>query len=208
MEIQETNVPDQQTNEISAGDQNHTHVPVDQPAAEPLQPDSTDNRQPVQPETPQGQPEVGVQAQPENPQGQTINPASAPPDYGQPVMGQPYVQAGYAQPQPVYIQQPTPEQVAAGQAAATQRYGQVIHSVEQFVNGEATVADVVKTLYTTTAQDTQLWKGVLVGAAAAVLLTSEPVRDVMGKTMGGLFPGLKQNKSTNQEKGKTTDKED
>lgn len=98
---------------------------------------------------------------------------------------------------------PNPEQIAAQQAAAQQRYGQVVGTVEKFIEGEATVSDVVKTLYTTTAQDDQLWKGVLVGAAAAVLLTSEPVRKVMGETLGGVFPGLK--KGSNPPSEKTTE---
>ena len=68
-------------------------------------------------------------------------------------------------------------------------YSEVIKSVEQFAEGEATVGDVVKTLYTNTAQDDQFWKGALVGAAAAVLLTSGPVKETMGKTFGGLFGG-------------------
>ena len=112
---------------------------------------------------------------------------------GIPVTGQP-VQSGYVHPQVVYMQppQPTPEQIAAQQAVAQQRYGQVVGAVEKFIEGEATVADVVKTLYTSTTQDDQLWKGVLVGAAAAVLLTSEPVRKTMGETLGGVFPGLRK----------------
>ena len=56
------------------------------------------------------------------------------------------------------------------------------------------MADVVKTLYTNTSQDDQLWKGAIVGAATAVLLTSTPVREAMGKTLGGVFPGLKSEK--------------
>jgi hypothetical protein len=100
-------------------------------------------------------------------------------------------EGAYSQPQ-----QPDPEQIAAAQAASNQRYGQVINSVEQFLEGEATVSDVVKTLYTNTTQDDQLWKGVIVGAAAAVLLTSDPVRKVMGQTLGGVFPGLKQSQQT------------
>ncbi len=106
-------------------------------------------------------------------------------------------QQPYVQPHVVYVQQqPSPEQLAAEQAAAQQRYGMIVNSVEQFLEGEASVSDVVKTLYTTTSQDDQLWKGVVVGAAAAILLTSEPVKEVMGKTLGGLFPGLKEGKNT------------
>jgi len=145
-------------------------------------------------------------AQPEQP-GQSGQNYQLPPGYavdpatgqvvfvGIPAVGQP-VQPGYVQPQPqvVYMQppQPTPEQVAAQQAAAQQRYGQVVNTVEKFIEGEATVSDVVKTLYTNTTQDDQLWKGVIVGAAAAFLLTSEPVRKTMGETMGSVFPGLKK----------------
>lgn len=82
------------------------------------------------------------------------------------------------------------ESLAHEKAAAEQRYAQMIASVEQFVAGNATVGDVVKTVGANVAQDDSLWKGVLVGAAAAVLLTSGPVREVMGKSVGTLFPGL------------------
>lgn len=117
-----------------------------------------------------------------------------PPGYAyEPATGQVFY-VGPAMQQPVYTQlQPDAEQIDAAQAASTQRYGQVINSVEQFLEGEATVSDVVKTLYTNTTQDDQLWKGVIVGAAAAVLLTSDPVKKAMGQTLGGVFPGLKQN---------------
>ncbi len=109
-------------------------------------------------------------------------------------------QQPYTQPHVVYVQpQPSPEQIAAEQAAAQQRYGMIVNSVEQFLEGEASVSDVVKTLYTTTSQDDQLWKGVVVGAAAAILLTSDPVKEVMGKTLGGLFPGLKEGKKASSE---------
>lgn len=127
------------------------------------------------------------------PPGYAVDPATGQVVFTGSVTQQP-VQPGYVQPGVVYMQpqQPTPEQIAAQQAAMQQRYGQVINTVEKFVEGEATVADVVKTLYANTTQDDQLWKGVIVGAAATVLLTSEPVRKVMGKTLGGVFPGLKK----------------
>lgn len=111
-----------------------------------------------------------------------------------------FVPLNYEQPaQTMVPPQPTPEQaaeMAARQAAAQQRHGQIIHSVEQFIEGNATVSDVVKTLYVNTTNDDQLWKGVIVGAAAAVLLTSKPVRQAMGKTLGGVFPGLKESGSS------------
>nr|WP_321400892.1 hypothetical protein [uncultured Desulfobacter sp.] len=66
-------------------------------------------------------------------------------------------------------------------------YAQIIKSVEDFAEGDASVADVVKTLWTETSQDDQFWKGAVVGAAAAVLLTRGPVRGAMGKTFGSLF---------------------
>ncbi len=129
------------------------------------------------------------------PPGYAYDPASGQVFYVGPAMQQP-AQPTFAQPGVYTEAQPDPEQIAAAQAASTQRYGQVINSVEQFLEGEATVSDVVKTLYTNTTADDQLWKGVIVGAAAAVLLTSEPVRKVMGQTLGGVFPGLKTSSQT------------
>jgi hypothetical protein len=119
-------------------------------------------------------------------------PAYQPPVYQQPVYQQPvYQQPLASQPGVVYVQAETPEQIAARQAMEQQRYGQIMQSFEQFAQGEATISDVVKTLYTNTAQHDQLWKGALVGAAATVLLTSKPVREAMGKTFGAVFPGFK-----------------
>lgn len=144
-----------------------------------------------QAETKVSQAEPTVQSQP----GQTQQTYQLPPGYVfDPATGQVFF-VGPAMPQPAQPQQPTAEQVAAQQAASGQRYGQVINSVEQFLEGEATVSDVVKTLYMNTAQDDQLWKGIIVGAAAAFLLTSEPVRDAMGKTLRGVLPGLKKESS-------------
>ncbi|WP_020586296.1 hypothetical protein [Desulfobacter curvatus] len=99
------------------------------------------------------------------PQGQPVQP---PPQNGQ------YVYYYTAPPE----QTPEPHQPD---------YAQIIKSVENFAEGDASVADVVKTLWTETAQDDQFWKGAVVGAAAAVLLTSQTVRGAMGKTFGGLF---------------------
>ncbi len=152
-----------------------------------------------------GQSEQVAMQEPPQPQQQTMQ--QLPPGYavdpqtGQVVyVGQVFQQPQYVQPNVVYVQQqPTPEQLAAQQAEAQQRYGLIVNSVEQFLEGEATVSDVVKTLYTTTSQDDQLWKGVAVGAAAAVLLTSGPVREAMGKTLGGLFPGLKDSGKTEKD---------
>lgn len=80
-------------------------------------------------------------------------------------------------------------------------YAQVIKSVEQFAQGDASVGDVIKTLYTNTAQDDQFWKGAIVGAAAAVLLTSGSVGKSLEKTFEGLFgtTGSTDNEAENQD---------
>ncbi len=164
-----------------------------------------------QPRQPPVQPQQPQQIMQQLPPGYAVDPAT-----GQIIFtGQVYQQSQqvyqqpqqpvYQQPGVVYTPQPTPEELAAQQAAAQQRYGMIVNSVEQFMAGEATVSDVVKTLYTTTSQDDQLWKGVVVGAAAAVLLTSAPVRDAMGKTLGGLFPGLKNAENTGKAAGSAAD---
>ena len=96
------------------------------------------------------------------------------------------------QPVPQYTQ-PNPQQADTQPPPAEETrepdFTQIIKSVEDFAEGDASVADVVKTLYTETAQDDQFWKGAVVGAAAAVLLTNESVRGAMGKTFGSLFGG-------------------
>ncbi len=78
---------------------------------------------------------------------------------------------------------------AEDEQIAAQRYSQMAQSVEQFLDGRATVGDVVKTVSANIAHDENLWKGAMVGAAAAVLLTSKPVREAMGKTVDGVFGG-------------------
>ncbi|PID75293.1 MAG: hypothetical protein CSB23_04235 [Deltaproteobacteria bacterium] len=86
----------------------------------------------------------------------------------------------------------TQAKLAEEQAMAQQRYSQMVQSVEEFVQGNGTVGDVVKTVASNVTQGDSLWKGALVGAAAAILLTSTPVRDAMGKSFNGLFPGLQK----------------
>ncbi len=100
------------------------------------------------------------------PQGQPVQP---PPQYGQ-----------YA----YYTAQAPPEQAPE---PPQPDYAQIIKSVEDFAEGDASVSDVIKTLWTETSQDDQFWKGAVLGAATAVLLTSETVRSAMGKTFGSLF---------------------
>lgn len=121
------------------------------------------------------------------PPGYVLDPATGNIVFVGPVFPQQPVYPGFQG----YAQAESPEQAAARQAAEQQRYGRIVHSFEQFLEGDATVSDVVKTLYAATAHNDQLWKGAMVGAAAAVLLTSKPVRQAMGKTFGAVFPGLK-----------------
>nr|WP_319392283.1 hypothetical protein [uncultured Desulfobacter sp.] len=100
---------------------------------------------------------------------------------GQPV--QPTPQNG----QYVYYTTQAPPEPPPAPEPRQPDYAQIVKSVEEFAEGDATVADVVKTLWTETSQDDQFWKGAVVGAAAAVLLTSGPVRGAMGKTFGSFF---------------------
>lgn len=100
---------------------------------------------------------------------------------GQPV--QPIPQNG----QYVYYTTQVPPEPASAPEPHQPDFAQIVKSVEEFAEGDATVADVVKTLWTETSQDDQFWKGAVVGAAAAVLLTSGPVRGAMDKTFGSLF---------------------
>ncbi len=82
-----------------------------------------------------------------------------------------------------YTAQTQPEQLSEPRQPD---FAQIIKSVEDFAEGDATVADVVKTLWTETSQDDQFWKGAVAGAVAAVLFTSESMRGALGKTFGGL----------------------
>ena len=87
----------------------------------------------------------------------------------------------------VYYTAQTPPDQAPTPEPQQPDYARIIKSVEDFAEGDASVADVVKILWTETAQDDQFWKGAVVGAAAAVLLTNETVRGTLGKTFGSLF---------------------
>lgn len=140
-----------------------------------------------------------------NQQGQTVSQSPQAQAAGQQAQFQPNVimdpatgQLYYAMPPQGQPVQPPPQngqyayyttQVPPEQAPEPHQpdYAQIIKSVEDFAEGDASVADVVKTLWTETAQDDQFWKGAVVGAAAAALLTSETMRGAMGKTFGNLF---------------------
>lgn len=138
-------------------------------------------------------------------QGQAVSHSSQAQAAGQQVQFQPNVimdpgtgQLYYAMPQgPPVPPQPQNGQYAyyyTAQAPPKQApephqpdYAQIIKSVEDYAEGDASVADVVKTLWTETSQDDQFWKGAVVGAVTAALLTSQTVRGAMGKTFGTLF---------------------
>ncbi|MBM9538706.1 hypothetical protein [Desulfobulbus alkaliphilus] len=117
--------------------------------------------------------------------------------------------AGHVHPGPAHVMPESPQQAAARQAAHQQQQGAILQSFEHFMEGKATVSDVVKTLYTNTADNDQFWKGALVGAAVAVLLSSKPVREAMSKTCDSLFPGLQRTKpASGPTAGSTTNKEE
>ena len=67
------------------------------------------------------------------------------------------------------------------------RYGQMIDMVGRFLNGEANIGEVVDGLSSLNFQDDQFWKGAVVGAIAALLLTSETVQSGLTKTVGTIF---------------------
>ncbi len=67
------------------------------------------------------------------------------------------------------------------------KYGQMIDMVGRFLNGEANVGEVVNGLFSLNFQDDQFWKGAVVGAVAALLLTSETVQSGLTKTVGTIF---------------------
>ncbi|MDL1959423.1 MAG: hypothetical protein LWX01_05335 [Deltaproteobacteria bacterium] len=67
------------------------------------------------------------------------------------------------------------------------KYGQMIDTVGRFLNGEANVGEVVNGLFSLNFQDDQFWKGAVVGAVAALLLTNETVQSGLTKTVGTIF---------------------
>jgi hypothetical protein len=115
-----------------------------------------------------------------------MDPATGQLYYAMPPQGQP-VQPPPQNGQYVYYTAQAPPEPPPAAEPHQPDYAQIVKSVEDFAEGDATVADVVKTLWTETSQDDQFWKGAVVGAAAAFLLTSGPVRGAMGKTFGSLF---------------------
>jgi hypothetical protein len=67
------------------------------------------------------------------------------------------------------------------------KYGQMIDMVGKFLNGEANVGEVVNGLFSLNFQDDQFWKGAVIGAVAALLLTNETVQSGLTKTVGTIF---------------------
>jgi hypothetical protein len=127
---------------------------------------------------------------------QTAQPASRAVGMGQ----QQYDPYQYAAWQAWYQQQAAQANAAAiaSQAAAADggphhpkydahKYGQMIDTVGRFLNGEANVGEVVDGLFSLNFQDDQFWKGAVVGAVAALLLTSETVQSGLTKTVGTIF---------------------
>jgi hypothetical protein len=162
--------------------------PTSQPAtgesatpAQESQPENAPPQQPAENRTaqapPTGQPPGEGYTLPPLPPGYAVEPATGRIFYVGPVAGASVPPGGYGQ-----APQAPPSPPPGGGEAARHQYGQLVNTVQRFIDGEASVADVVSTVYTASAQDDQLWKGILVGAAAAVLLTSEPVRQAMGRT--------------------------
>ncbi len=124
-------------------------------------------------------------------QSQMLNPIQ-PPNPAQYVL---YAVPQQAAAQMTSPQQPTPQQGPSPDQGPAQEtsppdYSRLLQSVEDFAQGKASVSDVIKDFYTQTAQDDQFWKGAIVGAAAAALLNSEPVRQSIGKTFASLFAGI------------------
>jgi len=144
-----------------------------------------------QPMAAPGQQAVGMNPQMSQPAGQAVGMGQ------QQAMYDPYQYAAW---QAWYQQQAAQANAAAiaSQAAATDggshhpkydahRYGQMIDTVGRFLNGEANVGEVVDGLFSLNFQDDQFWKGAVVGAVAALLLTSETVQSGLTKTVGTIF---------------------
>ncbi len=155
-------------------------------------------------------PGAGINPQMAQPAGQAMNmgqPMAAP---GQQAVGMGQQQAmydpnQYAAWQAWYQQQAAQAANAAAMASQTagpggvadgrahhpkfeeHKYGQMIDMVGKFLNGEANVGEVVNGLFSLNFQDDQFWKGAMVGAVAALLLTSETVQSSLTKTVGSIF---------------------
>ncbi|KIX15328.1 hypothetical protein X474_04130 [Dethiosulfatarculus sandiegensis] len=67
---------------------------------------------------------------------------------------------------------------------ANNQFGQVFGMVTDLMNGKADMSSMAQFLDTS---DPRFWKGALVGAALALLLTSSSVKNSISGLMGGLF---------------------
>jgi hypothetical protein len=124
--------------------------------------------------------------------------------YGQPVYVQPGFQPppamGYPGSGPTYAagpsmahpdaQQAPPAENPADQAGNAEHYSRIADVVRDIANGEQ--PDVSKIAAVYSGFDTQFWKGALVGAVLAVLLTSDTVKTALAGTMGAIFGALKK----------------
>ena len=72
------------------------------------------------------------------------------------------------------------------------RFGQVADMMGRFLNGEATMGDMVNGLFNLNFRDDQFWKGAVVGAVAALLLNSDTVKG----SLAGIFGAAKSEDKT------------
>ena len=61
------------------------------------------------------------------------------------------------------------------------KYGQIVQMAEKFVNGETDLSDVVNGISLLENQDSQFWRGLLVGGVATLVLTSDQVKNAMAR---------------------------
>ena len=61
------------------------------------------------------------------------------------------------------------------------KYGQIVQMAEKFVNGDADISDVVNGISMLENQDSQFWRGLLVGGVATLILNSDQVKNGMAK---------------------------
>ena len=114
-----------------------------------------------------------------------INPQMAPPT-GPAMNTGPYDPYQYAAWQAWYQQQAS-AMASHHPKYEAHKYGQVIDTVGRFLNGEANVGEVVDGLFSLNFQNDQFWKGALVGAVTALLVTNNTVQSGLMKTVATVF---------------------
>ncbi|MEA2084224.1 MAG: hypothetical protein U9O82_08300, partial [Thermodesulfobacteriota bacterium] len=73
------------------------------------------------------------------------------------------------------------------------KYGQFIQMAEKFVNGETNIDDLINGLSGLDYQNSQFWRGILIGAGASLLFSS----DMFSNGLAKLFQRSKTDKSHN-----------